>query len=100
MHFAIDPFAAFAGLFREPSARCHPAAKLPAATDPVAIAKGEVAVVRDGAHAHVECLSGSLWITHDGDVRDIVISAGESHASDRPGPMLVCGLKDSFAIIG
>ena len=35
---------------------------------------------------------GRVWITQDGDPRDVVIAAGESHALDRDGPVHVQAL--------
>jgi len=31
----------------------------------------------------VHCVSGSLWLTFDGDCRDVVLSAGAEHLCDR-----------------
>jgi ferric-dicitrate binding protein FerR (iron transport regulator) len=100
MNLALSPFAAFTGLLRQASIPPRPVPSPVSVTGAVAIARKEVVVVRDAAQTQVACLRGSLWITHDRDVRDIVISAGESHTSDRPGLMLVYGLRDSVATIG
>lgn len=35
---------------------------------------------------------GRIWITQDGDPRDVVIDAGESHALDRDGPVYLQAL--------
>lgn len=40
----------------------------------------------------IECLSGCIWITHDGDCRDIVLQQGQSHVVDRTSCLLVYGL--------
>jgi len=37
-----------------------------------------------------------LWITSDGDPRDIVLSAGESHVADRDAPLLVFALEPAL----
>jgi hypothetical protein len=44
----------------------------------------------------IDCISGSLWITSDGDPRDIVLSAGESHVADRDAPLLVFALEPAL----
>lgn len=55
--------------------------------------KGATLVIAQPMGVTVSCGSGSLWITHDGDVRDVVISAGESHTCDRDSRLLVFGLE-------
>lgn len=35
---------------------------------------------------------GRVWITQDGDPRDVVIDSGESHALDRDGPVYLQAL--------
>jgi len=37
----------------------------------------------------VRALDGSVWITQDGDIRDVVISAGQSFVLDRNTPALL-----------
>jgi hypothetical protein len=51
--------------------------------------------VRDGAGNAIVCHSGSVWVTQEGDPRDIIVSAGESFALDRKGPTLVQALEQS-----
>ena len=43
----------------------------------------------------LECLSGSLWVTQDGDPRDVVLGGGEAFDFDRDGPALVSALGSS-----
>jgi hypothetical protein len=40
----------------------------------------------------LHCRSGEVWITHDGESRDIVLRAGESHAVDSPRRLRVHGM--------
>lgn len=35
------------------------------------------------------CRSGSVWITQDGDYRDIILDEGDTLAFDQPGTVLV-----------
>ncbi len=57
--------------------------------------KGHIRHVHAHAGRRVECLSGSLWITQDGDRRDIVLTAGEAFDFDRQGDALLSAFADS-----
>jgi hypothetical protein len=43
----------------------------------------------------VECLKGSVWITIDGDSRDVILGAGESTILDREQRTLIMALGDA-----
>ena len=60
-----------------------------------ALGKNRIRHVRASVGRRVECLSGSLWITQDGDRRDIVLSAGEAFDFDRSGVALLSAFADS-----
>lgn len=51
--------------------------------------------VRDGAGNAIVCHSGSIWLTQEGDPRDIIVSAGETFVLERKGPALVQALEPS-----
>ncbi|HEX7892503.1 MAG TPA: DUF2917 domain-containing protein [Ramlibacter sp.] len=42
----------------------------------------------------VMCNRGSLWITHDGDPRDVILYGGETYQADREEAMHVFALQD------
>ncbi len=42
---------------------------------------------------------GRVWITQDGDPRDVVIDTGESHALDRDGPVYVQALDAAWVLM-
>lgn len=45
--------------------------------------------VRGGISHTVVCHSGSVWVTQDGDARDVILHAGETFTFDRDGPALL-----------
>ena len=47
----------------------------------------------------IECVSGTVWVTQDGDLRDIVLNAGESFRIDRSGHALVSALADAGIVL-
>ncbi|HEV7576097.1 MAG TPA: DUF2917 domain-containing protein [Caldimonas sp.] len=59
------------------------------------LGKGHVRHVRGDSGRRVECLSGSIWLTQDGDHRDIVLEAGEAFDFDRRGDALLSAFADS-----
>lgn len=55
--------------------------------------KGATLVVERPAGVELKCLRGNVWITHDGDPRDVVVSPGENYHADRGSRMLVHALE-------
>ena len=51
--------------------------------------------VCNGAGGSVVCVTGELWITQEGDARDIIIGAGERFEVDSRGLTLVHALQPS-----
>lgn len=62
---------------------------------PVTLAKGAMSVYTDATDAQIRCDRGALWLTQDGDTRDIVLKAGEQFQPDRRGNVLVYALEAS-----
>ena len=60
-----------------------------------ALAKGRIRRIHRAIGHRVECLSGLLWITQDGDLRDILLSPGEAFDFDHRGDALVSALDES-----
>ena len=59
------------------------------------LGKGHIRHVHGDKGRRVELVSGSLWITQDGDLRDIVLAAGEAFDFDRRGDALLSAFADS-----
>lgn len=53
------------------------------------------AVPRADGHMVVHCRSGALWITHDGDPRDVVLDENQSYLVDREERMTLHALRGS-----
>ena len=52
------------------------------------------AVTLSAAKGHVLiCTSGELWITIDGDARDIILAAGENYRIDSNAPVVISAFK-------
>jgi len=43
----------------------------------------------------VHCDSGSLWVTFDGDRRDVILVAGQAHRCDRNTRLIVQALEEA-----
>lgn len=41
----------------------------------------------------VRCAAGSLWLTHDGDPKDVVLGADQSYQAEREAPLRVHALQ-------
>ena len=57
--------------------------------------KGRIRRVHRPLGRRIECVSGALWVTQDGDPRDIVLAPGDSFAFDQRGDALISALDDS-----
>jgi uncharacterized protein (AIM24 family) len=51
--------------------------------------------LRDGRNLVVGVDTGTVWLTQDGDVRDIILRAGDSFRVDRDGTVLLQALNDA-----
>lgn len=63
------------------------------------LAKGRVCHLSVHVGRSVQCLSGSIWITQDGDRRDIVLGAGGAFAFDRDADALLSAFDDSRYLV-
>ena len=63
------------------------------------LAPGQSLKLRDAAGRTVMCCAGTVWITQEGDARDIFLTAGQRFTFDRPGLALIRaeeGMKDEW----
>lgn len=63
------------------------------------LAKGSLLKLRDAQGRGVAVFSGSLWITQEGDLRDIVAGAGDSVRFDRGGLVVIEALADARLLL-
>ncbi len=59
----------------------------------------ELLVIDDARGQLLTCESGELWITQDGDRRDIILPAGQSWRIDRAGPLVMSAFKPAVATL-
>ena len=63
-------------------------ARQPAASV-VSLARGQCHAVTGFQGGSIECTQGCVWLTHDGDCRDILLEAGQSHLADRDSRLVI-----------
>jgi hypothetical protein len=51
--------------------------------------RNQVVTVREGIGHSIVCDSGTVWVTQDGDPRDIILHTGDAFTLDRKGAALV-----------
>ncbi|SRR6266581_4923673 len=61
----------------------------------IALDAGELLRIRDGRGWTIAVVEGEVWITQDGDYRDIVIGAGDRFRLEGAGLSLVHALRHS-----
>ena len=61
--------------------------------------KDEARHLRHALGQRVEALGGRLWITMDGDLRDVVLDAGEGFTLDRDSDVLLSALSDARFVV-
>lgn len=61
----------------------------------VNLLRRQVIQVRAREGERIECRTGQLWLTQDGDPRDVILAANQSFVVDRSGPVVVSALEDA-----
>lgn len=67
----------------------------PANCDTQQLQRGTSLELPEPMGCEVECLDGSVWITHVGDSNDLILETGEFYHVDIPLRMLAYALKTS-----
>lgn len=57
------------------------------------LAKRELVVLSEARDHELTCTVGELWITRDGEGRDVILGAGQSYRVDGAGPVVVSALE-------
>ena len=65
------------------------------ARETVRVEPGHGVSLADAAGVQVVCLQGRLWLTLEGDARDITLGAGDAHTIERNGLTLVTAFEPS-----
>lgn len=65
----------------------------------IAVGLRELLVIDDARGQVIACESGELWITQDGDHRDVILPAGKSWRVDRSGPLVLSAFKPAVATL-
>jgi hypothetical protein len=61
--------------------------------------RGQLLRLDDAAGTLVLCLGGSLWLTQQGDQRDIVLEAGDDARIEHDGMSIVSALSDASVVL-
>ena len=56
------------------------------------IAKNRILEIKQALGVTIECLEGSVWVTLDGDMRDVILEAGQALYVDRKQRTLIQAL--------
>lgn len=62
-------------------------------TTTVRMEKNQLLSIAHPLGCRIDCIQGGIWITHDGDARDILLSSGEHHIGDRRSRLIVQALE-------
>ena len=60
---------------------------------------GEALHLQRALGQRIEALVGRVWITMDGDLRDIVLDAGEGFTVDRATGVLISAISDAQFVV-
>jgi hypothetical protein len=67
---------------------------------PIALSRQSMHRIENGKGSEVFCLRGVVWVTQEGDPRDLILASGQSFVLDRKGVAVVYALKDAAITVG
>lgn len=65
----------------------------------VCLSKRDLLSLAGRPGTRIESRHGGLWVTQDGDLRDVVLASGEAYVLDRCGPVLVQALAPALVMV-
>jgi hypothetical protein len=63
------------------------------------LARGTLQSIADARGTSVQCLQGAIWLTQQGDARDIVLEAGDEARIEHDGLSLLSALSDARFVL-
>lgn len=96
-HPSFEPSHFFAAGFRLLSRSLDPrlARALQPAASVVSLSREQIHAVMSFQGGSIECTEGCVWLTHDGDCRDVLLEAGQSHVADRASRLVIYAMAPS-----
>lgn len=65
----------------------------------ITLPKGAIHRLPKARGRRIEALTGSLWVTIDNDLRDILVAPGQGFSIDRDDATLISALDDSRFVV-
>ena len=65
----------------------------------LALDAGEVVTLDDASGSRISARLGSVWVTFEGSIKDVILGPGESVIVSRNGRTVVQALRQSFVTI-
>jgi hypothetical protein len=66
---------------------------------PLSLPYRAIHAIPDAAKVRIRCTQGSLWLTLDNDVRDIVLGAGDSFATSEHRRVMLYALEPASFVL-
>jgi hypothetical protein len=72
----------------------------PLTTEPIALAARCVHRIESAKGMEIACVRGAIWVTQERDLRDWILTAGQSVRLERAGLVVVYAFKDALITAG